>query len=311
VRVGEPVRIGRPLPNQTAWVLDERLQPVPFGVPGELYIGGAGVTLGYHERPDLTSERFLPDPFRPGGTLYRTGDVVRLRADGELEYIGRNDQQVKLRGFRIELGEIEAAIARHPSVASVVASVWEAREGDERLVAYVVPTEGEEISENDLRKHARSVLPDYMVPQHFVELGALPLTPNGKVDRKALPSPAGAVADRDDFVPPRTGAEELLAGLWREALGQERIGVHDNFFDLGGHSLLCMQVVAQLARRTGVNVPPRMFVTSSLEQIASEMLEGTTANEARPSGGEERAAASFAERMLGRLWRGFAGQKRS
>jgi len=310
VRAGGPVRIGRPLPNQTAWVLDERLQPLPFGIPGELFIGGAGVTLGYHERPELNAERFLPDPFRPGGTLYRTGDVVRLRADGELEYVGRNDQQVKVRGFRIELGEIEAVLARHPSVASAVASVWEVRAGDQRLVAYVVPAEGEEIVDHELRKLARSALPDYMVPQHIVELAGLPLTPNGKIDRKALPSPAEIGADRDDFVPPRTEAEELLAALWREALGQERVGVHDNFFDLGGHSLLCLQVVAQLDRRTGIKVPPRMLVTSSLEQIAAEMLAGSNTNEGRPSGEEGRAASSFAERMLGRLWRGMPGQRR-
>jgi amino acid adenylation domain-containing protein len=250
------VTIGRPMANTQCYVVDGDRQPAPMGVPGELWIGGAGVARGYWRRPELTAERFGPDPFQPAepaaGRIYRTGDIARWRADGTLEFLGRGDQQVKLRGFRIELGEIEAALAAHPAVAAAAVRLREDRPGDPQLVAYVVARTAP-VAPAALREHVRTRLPDYMVPSAWVELTALPLTHNGKVDRRALPAPgetaraAGAAAP----VAPRTPAEIAVAEIWAEVLGLPRVGVHDNFFDLGGHSLKATMVVARLRELHG------------------------------------------------------------
>jgi non-ribosomal peptide synthetase component F len=300
VSPGGPVLIGHPLANQQVHVLDGLGQRVPLGVPGELYIGGDGVSRGYLNRPDLTAERFVPDPFRgvPGARMYRTGDVVRLRADGNLEFIGRNDGQVKVRGFRIELGEIEGALARHPAVAQAVAQVRELRAGDARLVAWYVGREGATASDDQLRQHLRGILPEYMVPQHLVRLDRLPLTPNGKIDRKALPTPEASTGPAEGFVAPRTPAEERVAALWQEALGVARVGVHDDFFALGGHSLLAAQVIARLAREHGIAVPMRrMFEAPTVAAFAA--LLGDSRQVDIPRVPEGPSPASF---MQERVW---------
>lgn len=244
------VPIGAPIQNIRTYVLDDRLQPAPVGVPGELYLGGVGLARGYHRRAGLTAERFVPDPFgqEPGARLYRTGDLARWRPDGTLEFLGRIDHQVKLRGLRIELGEIETALRDHPGVLEAVVTVREDTPGDKRLVAYLVG----EVDGSSLRTELKQTLPDYMVPSAFVQLDALPVTPNGKLDRKALPAPVATRREAADFVEPRTATERMLAGTWAEVLGVERIGIDDDFFDAGGHSLLATQVVAKIrAARDG------------------------------------------------------------
>ncbi len=266
-----PVLIGRPIANTDVYVLDRNRRPVPIGVPGELYIGGAGVARGYYNRPELTAERFVPHPFREGTRLYRTGDLVRFTVDGALEFLGRLDFQVKVRGFRIELGEIEAVLALEPAVRQAVVAVHEDRIGDKRLVAYVVYHPGESLTASELRRHLRDRLPEFMVPALVVELDALPLTQNGKVDRKALPNPfAHASARDDDFVEPRTPMEQFVAEVWREVLGVQRVGVRDNFFELGGHSLLSVRVLHRIESRIGRRLNPRAMILQTLEQIAAE-----------------------------------------
>jgi amino acid adenylation domain-containing protein len=280
-RLANPVRtvtIGRPLANTQVYVLDDRLQLVPVGARGELHIGGDGVTHGYLGRPELTAERFVADPFRPGARLYKTGDVARFRADGAVEYLGRNDTQVKVRGFRIELGEIEAVLARHAGVGQAVVAAREVKPGDVRLVAYVIPAAGGAPADEELREFLRGSLPEYMVPQHFVTLAAFPLTPNGKIDRKALPLPTGAGAAAMEYVEPRTESERLVAGLWQTALGVARLSVHDNFFHLGGHSLLASQVLSRLRRDHGMAVPFRkLFEAPTVERFAV-LLEAEAAS---------------------------------
>ncbi|MDP6761667.1 MAG: LLM class flavin-dependent oxidoreductase [Planctomycetota bacterium] len=248
----DTIPIGRPIANTRLYILDEGLQPVPVGVPGELYIGGDGVVRGYHERPALTAERFLPDPFAgagdTGGRIYRTGDRARYRPDGVVEFLGRTDHQVKVRGHRIELGEIEAVLGRHEAVESCAVIVREDQPGDQRIVAYHTPTGG--AGADTLRDALREVLPEFMVPTHVIGLERLPLTPNGKIDRKALPPPgelggaAGAV-----FVAPGDGLEATIAEIWQAILRCEQVGVDDNFFDIGGHSLLVVQVHRSLRER--------------------------------------------------------------
>ncbi|HYO51161.1 amino acid adenylation domain-containing protein, partial [Archangium sp.] len=240
--------IGRPLPNVQAYVLDEGMNPVPVGVGGELYIGGESLARGYLDRPELTAERFVPNPFsaKPGARLYKTGDVVRRLPDGNLDFIGRADSQVKVRGFRVELGEIEVALAQHPAVREAVVVGRESAPGDKQLVGYVVAKGEAQPSKAELRTYLREKLPEYMVPSALVLLEELPLTPNGKVDRKALPPPGANQAEVESYVAPRNPNEELLAGIWAELLGAEKVGIHDNFFELGGHSLLAMQVMSRL-----------------------------------------------------------------
>jgi acyl carrier protein len=249
------VPIGRPIANTQLYVLDAQRRPLPIGVPGELYIGGAGVVRGYHQRPELTDERFVADPFAtPGARMYRTGDLVRWSAAGEVEFLGRTDHQVKVRGYRIELGEIDALLLRQHGVREAVVLAREDVPGDVRLVAYVTGKSDEAA----LREAARLHLPSYMVPAAFVQLDQLPQTPNGKIDRKALPPP-GAAAGKTAraYVAPQNDLEAIVVQLWCEVLGTERVGTDDNFFDIGGHSLL----VVKLHRRLRAELPVEVALT--------------------------------------------------
>jgi acyl carrier protein len=249
--------IGEPIAGTRAVLVDRMGQPVPSGISGELLLGGAGLARGYLGRPELTAERFVPDPFGAelGGRLYRTGDLARRLPDGAIEFLGRLDHQVKVRGFRIELGEVEAALAARPEVREAVAAVLGTGKAA-RLVAWVVPAAGEEAVPSALREALRQRLPEPLVPSAVVVLPALPLTPNGKVDRRALPEPFGSrEGSVASFVAPRTPGEESLAAIWRELLGIERIGVQDHFFDLGGHSLLAAQLLSRVREAFGVEVP--------------------------------------------------------
>ncbi|HST62245.1 MAG TPA: amino acid adenylation domain-containing protein, partial [Longimicrobium sp.] len=271
VQADGPVRIGRPIANARVYILDGAMRPHPAGVPGELFIGGPGVTRGYHRRPALTAERFVPDPFgaAPGARLYRTGDRARWTAAGELEYLGRFDHQVKVRGFRIEPGEIEAALRQAPGVRDCAVVVREDAPGDRRLAAYIVGEAGAEA----LRGHTRRSLPEYMVPSVFVFLDALPLTPNGKVDRKALPVPELAPAE-ERYVAPRTPVEEVLAGIWAQVLRLERVGAEERFFDLGGHSLLATRVLSRVRELLGVELPLRaLFEGPTVAELAVRVEE--------------------------------------
>ncbi|HEU4556897.1 MAG TPA: amino acid adenylation domain-containing protein, partial [Longimicrobium sp.] len=263
------VPIGRPVWNTRLYVLDTALRHAPVGVPGELYIGGVQVARGYQGRAAMTAERFVPDPFSAegGARLYRTGDLARWRADGAIEYLGRLDLQVKVRGFRIELGEIESVLRKASGVADCTVIVRDDETGDRRLVAYVVS----EADAEALRAHLRRRLPEYMVPSAFVFLDALPLTANGKVDQKALPAPEYAPAE-EKYVAPRTPVEEVLAGIWAEVLRLERVGVHDSFFALGGHSLLIMRLLADIRAAFGLDISLRaVFSMSTLEAMAGEL----------------------------------------
>ncbi|HEX2188839.1 MAG TPA: amino acid adenylation domain-containing protein, partial [Longimicrobiaceae bacterium] len=258
--------IGRAIPDLRLYVLDPARRPVPIGVPGELYVGGAGVARGYLNRPELTAERFVDDPFAPG-RLYRTGDRVRWMADGTLEYLGRLDEQVKIRGFRIELGEIEVRLAEHPEVREAVVLAREDVPGDRRLVAYVAGA----VEADALRAHMRQNLPEYMVPGAFVVLDRLPLTANGKVDRKALPAPELGPAE-ERYVAPRTPVEEVLAGIWAEVLRLERVGVEESFFDMGGHSLLATRMLSRVRERFGVELPLRaLFEGPTIAEMAGRV----------------------------------------
>ncbi|MFJ2034038.1 phosphopantetheine-binding protein, partial [Streptosporangium sp. NPDC087985] len=272
---GPVVPIGRPLDNTRAYILDGRLQPVPVGVPGELYIAGEHLARGYLGRPDLTAERFVACPYGgPGTRMYRTGDLVRLLPDGLIDYLGRVDNQVKIRGIRIELGEIDANLARHPDIAQTTTLVREDQPGDRRLVTYLVPhrppgtpSTNAEISTR-VRRFAEESLPAYMVPSAFVVLDALPLNHSGKVDRHALPVPAW---QEPTVVPqePRTEAEELVAEVWTEVLGLDRVGVHDNFFALGGNSLLAIRVVSRIRAAVDLEIPvAAVFTDPTVERLA-------------------------------------------
>ncbi|GDZ93324.1 amino acid adenylation domain-containing protein [Planktothrix agardhii CCAP 1459/11A] len=267
--------IGRPLPDLQVYLLDKYLQPVPVGVPGEMYVGGAGVTRGYLNRSELTTERFIPSPFEnsnpqsPTPKLYKTGDLARYLPNGELEYLGRIDNQVKIRGFRIELGEIEALLASHPQIWETVVLVWDDTTGDKRLVAYIVPQPEITITIDEIRQFLKAKLPDYMVPNAFVILAALPLTANGKIDRRALPPPESGSEVSDKYVAPRTPMEEILVTIWSEVLKVEKVGINDNFFELGGHSLLATQLVAQIRDRLKIELPLRqLFNTATLAELA-------------------------------------------
>ncbi len=276
--------IGRPIANTQVYILDRHLQPVPIGVVGDLYLGGDGLARGYWRRPELTAEKFIAHPFArtPGERLYKTGDLARYLWDGSIDFLGRSDHQVKVRGFRIELEEIEAVLSQHPAVQAAVVVAREDSPGDQRLVAYLINRAGQQATGSELRNFLRLKLPDYMLPSAFVNLPAFPLTPNGKVDRRQLPPPQGAVVDevRTTYVAPRTPMEELIVQIWRETLKIEHVGVHDNFFDLGGHSLLSMQVIARLQKATGHRLHPRDIILQTVEQLAA-VLEARQAAAAR------------------------------
>jgi amino acid adenylation domain-containing protein len=272
------VPIGRPFANAEVYVLDPALQPVPVGVPGELYLGGVGLALGYLNRPELTAQKFIPHPFRaePGARLYKTGDLARYRADGNLEFLGRGDHQLKIRGLRIEAGEIEAALAQHPEVREALVVAREDTPGDRRLVAYVVPANGQAVSAADLRGFLQGKLPEYMVPSFFVPLEAVPLSPNGKVDRRALPPPpredrAGA----DGLLTPRDVVEAQLALIWQEVLGVQNVGVRDNFFAAGGHSMLAARFIFRIGQVFGQTLPlVALFQAPTIEGLAGLLRQG-------------------------------------
>jgi amino acid adenylation domain-containing protein len=303
------VPIGRPIANAQAYLLDREQWPVPVGVPGELYIGGVGVTQGYLNRPALTAERFIPDPFDgvPGARLYRTGDMVRYLPDGNIEFLGRVDHQVKVRGFRIELGEIETAVSKHPAVQHAVVLAREDEPGDKYLVAYVVPTKDTAPSAAELRSFLKQNLPAYMVPSIFVHLEALPLLPTGKVNRRALPPPEGTrPVPEATYVAPRTPVEEVLAELWARVLGVDRVGVCDDFFDLGGHSLLATQLVSRVRRAFQVEIPLRdLFEAPTVAGMAKHVeallraAAGLEAPPIEPVPREGDLPLSFAQQ---RLW---------
>ncbi|SFG85800.1 amino acid adenylation domain-containing protein [Pseudomonas syringae] len=266
--------IGRPIANTRIYLLDTHGQPVPIGVSGEIYIGGAGVARGYLNLPELTAERFLDDPFsaEPAARMYKSGDLGRWLADGNIEYLGRNDDQVKLRGFRIELGEIESRLSECPGVREAVVLVREHRPGDKRLVAYLTAQEGVELSAAQLREQLSQGLAEYMIPSAFVTLARFPLTPNGKLDRRALPAPEDDAYASRDYEAPAGDIEHALADIWQALLGLERVGRHDHFFELGGHSLLAVQLVSRLRQRFEVEVALRdVFAEPTLQGLARQV----------------------------------------
>jgi acyl carrier protein len=298
------VHIGKPIANTEVYILNEGLEPQPVGVPGHLYLGGDGVARGYHDRPELVAERFLAHPFGGKGRIYATGDRARWRTDGTLEHLGRLDNQVKVRGYRIELGEIESCLAEHPHVKQCAVALRESHPGDQRLVACYVAEGGRQTTVTSLRSHLKAMLPSYMIPQHFIEMDALPLTPNGKIDRNALPVSDGAPSAEDRYVPPASEAEKRLAALWQEMLGADRIGVNDNFFDAGGHSLLAARLVNRLQEQFGVRVTLQALTADTLGQIASS-IAATLPDGSRASvdGGARRSGGTpsgFIRRLLRR-----------
>ncbi|MCB9450594.1 MAG: amino acid adenylation domain-containing protein [Anaerolineaceae bacterium] len=267
---GQAVSIGVPIANQRIYVLDNHLNPTPMNVIGEMYVSGVGVARGYLNRPELTAERFISNPFVDGERLYKTGDLARWKSDGTLEFLGRADHQVKLRGFRIELGEIEAAISGYPGVKECVVILREDTPGDKRLAAYLTASTAPDSTE--LRQHLREQLPEYMVPAAFVVLDTIPMTPNAKVDRAALPVP-GITRQEQTDAPAQSPTEAMIAAVWAEVLGFANIGVYDNFFDLGGHSLQSIEVIAQLTEQTGVKIDPAMMRFQTLGQLAASYDE--------------------------------------
>ena len=301
--------VGPPIANTTFYVLDLYCQPVPIGVPGELHIGGIGLARGYHNRPELTAEKFIPDPFRsePEARLYKTGDLARYLPDGAIEYLGRLDHQVKIWGFRIELGEIESVLTELPGVREAVVVAREDVPGDKRLVAYLTVKEEEPPKDSELRGLLQTKLPDYMVPSAFVTLDRLPLTPNGKVDRKTLPRP-DFQSNPVGFVPPASATEEALANIWAEVLGIEQVGRHDNFFELGGHSLLAVRLISRIHATLGVEIALRsLFEAPTVERMAEivssqKSISSSTGSEMKTiprKKGSDPALLSFAQE---RLW---------
>lgn len=268
---GSLVPIGTPIANTEAYLLDRFFQPVPVGVAGELYIGGVGVARGYLHQPGLTAERFLPHPFaqQPGARLYKTGDVGRYLPDGNIEYLGRSDTQIKLRGMRIELDEIEVILAQHVEVRQALVIVREDIPGLQRLVSYVETDT--ELSTQELRRYLQQKLPDYMIPTVFMQLHVFPYTINGKVDQQALPIPTLQSELTNTFTEPRTPIEEILAAIWAEVFGLERLSVHENFFDAGGHSLLATQVISRIHDIFLVTLPIKViFQAPTVAGLAEE-----------------------------------------
>ena len=278
--------IGNPLGDLRVYLLDGRQQLVPIGVPGEMYVGGAGLSRGYLNRPELTAERFVPDPFSndAGARLYRSGDLARHLANGDMEYLGRADRQVKIRGFRIELGEIEAVLKQDPGVRECVVLANSDSSGETRLAAYLVLDANQPAEIKELRNLAKEKLADYMVPAFFVPLEEIPLTPNGKIDLRALPSPESAGSDlADAFVAPRTETEQKLAAIWSELLGREQIGIYDNFFALGGHSILATQVLSRVRDTFQVRLSLRNFFDKPTVAALAELLAGATTEDVKPA----------------------------
>uniref|UniRef100_UPI0005513680 amino acid adenylation domain-containing protein n=1 Tax=Andreprevotia chitinilytica TaxID=396808 RepID=UPI0005513680 len=300
---GRP-HIGRPIANVRIYLLDLYGQPVPIGVAGELYIGGAGVARGYLNRPELTAERFVGDPFSadPAARLYKTGDLGRWLPNGHIEYLGRNDFQVKIRGFRIELGEIEAQLTACVGVREAVVIAREDQPGDQRLVAYLIPQDGIELSAADLRQQLSQSLADYMLPSAFVSLESFPLTPNGKLDRKALPAPDQSSVVSREYAAPQGEIETIIATIWQDLLGLERVGRHDQFFELGGHSLLAVQLVSRLRQVLGLELPLReLFAQPTVLGLASVLAQAAQSTQA-PIPLADRAQALPLSWPQQRLW---------
>ncbi|MBE9247906.1 amino acid adenylation domain-containing protein [Dolichospermum sp. LEGE 00240] len=276
----QKIPIGRPIANIQIYVLDQQLQPVPIGVAGELHIGGVGLARGYLHRPELTAEKFIPNPFDKSeiksqkSKLYKTGDLARYLPDGKLEFLGRIDHQVKIAGFRIELGEIEAALRQHPQVEQAVVVAREDIPGDKRLIAYVVANSDlGKMSYRTVRDYLRQKLPDFMIPSALIQINALPLTPNGKIDRINLPVPANIRQElAENFVPPSTPTEQILSVIWGEVLGLQQIGINDNFFELGGNSLLAISIISRIQEAFSVELPLNyLFTTSTIALVAQEI----------------------------------------
>jgi non-ribosomal peptide synthetase component E (peptide arylation enzyme)/acyl carrier protein len=276
------IPIGRPISNTQLYILNEASQPVPIGVTGELYIGGSGLAHGYFNRPELTAERFVPNMFsgEPGARMYRTGDLCRWKEDGTVDFIGRNDFQVKVRGFRIELEEIEAKLADYPGIGNVAVIVREDEPGNRRLVAYYTCEKTADHQESDnvqlLRAHLAARLPEYMLPAAFVRMDVLPLTTSGKLDRKALPIPAGDAYVAHEYEAPQSDMEATLASIFEETLNVERVGRHDNFFELGGHSLLVTKLISRVRSVLGVELVIRNVfefpTVAGLAPIAEKLI---------------------------------------
>ena len=264
----EPIPIGRPISHSTALILNGEGKLVPIGVPGELYVGGDGVARGYLNAPELTAEKFVPNPFEPEGRMYKTGDLAKWLPDGNIAYMGRTDHQVKIRGHRIELTEIEAQLLKGEQVKEAVVIVRANDQGQNELCAYVVAAE-EELTVARLRGELSQVLPSYMVPAYFVQLEKFPLTQNGKLDRKALPAPEGQLSTGVVYVAPRNETEQLLANIWQDVLGVSEVGIHDSFFELGGHSLKAMTLLSRMRRELGVDIAlGELFRHPTLEALA-------------------------------------------
>ena len=279
--------IGRPIANTQLYILDENLQPVPVGIPGELYIGGAGLARGYLNRPELTAERFIPHPFsdKEGERIYKTGDLVRYLADRNIEFLGRTDEQVKIRGYRIELGEIESLLIQHPAVKETAAVAEDDLSGNKRLVAYVVPNQNQTLNPVEIRNFLKQKLPNYMIPNAFVAMDFLPLTPNGKIDRLRLRSPANLTSNSIDksFIAPRTPTESTLAKIWVKILNAERVGIGDNFFDLGGDSLLAIRLINEINQQFERELPlSALFLNPTIEGLADSLYSGTNSLEWSP-----------------------------
>lgn len=287
----EPILIGRPLANTKCYILDGQVQPVPVGVTGELYIGGEGLARGYLNRPELTAEKFVTDPFRTGeARMYRTGDLTRYRADGNIECLGRIDHQVKIRGYRIELGEIEAALKEQQEIKQAVVIAREDRPGDKRLVAYLVATASTEPTTLELRTRLKRQLPDYMVPTAYVFLDQIPISDNGKIDRKALPLPAEIQSlQADTYIAPRNHFEEMLVGIWAEVLGVEQVGLDDDFFGLGGHSLAGVRLFAKIKKAYQVDLELAvLFEARTVRQLADVIRKAQ-----QPTGAEQKTSSTL------------------
>jgi acyl carrier protein len=278
----ESPTVGRPISNTRSYVLDRRGRPLPIGIPGELHLGGMGLARGYLGRPDLTAEKFIPDPFsvEPGARMYRTGDLARFLPDGRIDFLGRMDHQVKIRGYRIEPGEIEAALNEYPSVKTCVVIARADADDDRRLVAYIVARDGEKPGQLELRSFLRTRLLEQMVPSAFVLLDEMPLTPNGKINRRALPAPDVSRPEIEQrYVAPRNNIEAALVELWQEVLDINQIGVSDNFFDLGGHSLKATSLLSKVRRIFRTELPLSVvFQATTVESLACALVE----HEAKP-----------------------------
>ncbi|UKO95756.1 non-ribosomal peptide synthetase [Nostoc sp. UHCC 0870] len=274
--------IGKPAVNVQVYLLDCNFQPVPIGVPGELYVSGDGLSHGYLNRPDLTEQKFVPNPF-DNSKLYKTGDLAKYLSDGNIEFLGRIDDLVKVRGFRVELGEVEAVLSKHPQINQAVAKVFGQSAREKYLVAYFVAIQGQTVTVEELRTFLEDQLPDYMIPSAFVQLDSFPLTPNGKVNRRALKEPTNSRPElAQTFVAPRTPTEEILAGIWRDVLGLEQIGIYDNFFNLGGHSLLATQVISLTRKAFKIELPLRSLFESPAIATLARTVETTSQQELIP-----------------------------